>query len=79
MSEQLSTRERLQKPGWWPTKSTSHREEFVGTAVCAQCHSETVATQKQSAMARAASPAINSEILRAHELRNQLRPFTYGI
>lgn len=33
MSEQLSTRERLQKPGWWPTKGKSHGEEYVGAAV----------------------------------------------
>lgn len=79
MSEQLSTRERLQKLGWWPTKGTSHREDYVGTAVCSQCHSGIVATQKRSAMARAASPAIDSEILDAHELRYQLGAFTYGI
>jgi hypothetical protein len=79
MSEQLSTRERLLKPGFWPTKGTWHREEYVGAAVCSECHSEITATQKQSAMARAASPAIDSEILRAHQLNYQLGPFTYVI
>lgn len=79
MSEQLSTRERLQKPGWWPTKGTSQREGYVGAAACAQCHSAIAATQKQSAMARAASPAIDSEILRTHPLHYQLGPYTYVI
>jgi len=79
MSEQLSTRERLQRSGWWPTKGTSHREEYVGSAVCAQCHSGIAAIQRQTAMARAASPAIDSEILRANPVHFQLGPYNYAV
>jgi len=77
MAEQLSTTERLRKPGWWPTKGTPPREEFTGPSACAQCHSAISATQLQSAMARTATRAQDSEILRAHPLHYRLGPYTY--
>jgi hypothetical protein len=37
---QTATEIRLLDVGWWPTKGTSKREEYVGSAVCAGCHAE---------------------------------------
>jgi hypothetical protein len=39
----------------------------VGTAACAKCHASKVATQQKHAMARAAVPAGDAEILRQHD------------
>ena len=77
IADQLSTSERLRKPGWWPTKGTFARSDFVGTHTCARCHADIVATQQQSAMARTASRAADSDLLRAHELNYSLTPYTY--
>jgi hypothetical protein len=40
----LSTEEHVQSPGWWPTKGTAARADFVGTAECAKCHEQIAAT-----------------------------------
>jgi hypothetical protein len=39
MEYPMTTENRVHSPGWWPTKGTPAREEFVGEAVCAKCHS----------------------------------------
>jgi hypothetical protein len=77
IADQLSTSERVQKPGWWPTKGSFPRSEFVGVAACARCHADIVAAQRESAMARTATRAADSEILRAHNLDYVLGPFSY--
>jgi cytochrome c554/c'-like protein len=77
IADQLSTSEHVRKPGWWPTKGTFARQDFVGTDACSRCHADIVATQKDSAMARTATLAANSAILRAHSLEQQRGPFTY--
>ena len=59
-SQQISTQDRLQKPGWWPRKSTPARNEFAGPAACAECHSDVAATQRASAMARTSTVASRS-------------------
>ena len=79
MAQQLSTHERLQKPGWWPTKGTPPREEYVGTAACAKCHSAIAATQQQSAMALTATRAHDSDILRANPLKYHLDRYIYEV
>jgi hypothetical protein len=77
MADQLSTEERLRKPGWWPTKGTFPREEFVGSQACAKCHAGIAAEQKESAMARTATRAADAQWLRANSLDYNLGPFTY--
>jgi hypothetical protein len=77
LADQLSTEEHLNKPGWWPTKGTFPREEFVGNQVCAKCHAAIVAEQKQSAMALTATRAADAKWLRANSLDYTLGPFTY--
>jgi hypothetical protein len=41
----ISKEERLRRPGWWPTKGTAAREEYVGPTVCARCHPSIVTSQ----------------------------------
>ena len=79
-ADQMSTPERVKQPGWWPTKGTPSRDEYVGPAVCAQCHSSLASTQKLHAMARTSMPAANSDILRTHDRQDfRLGPHTYQI
>ena len=30
----MATADRLQAPGWWPTKGTAPRADYVGAATC---------------------------------------------
>src|SRR5205823_4959617 len=48
-----ATEIRVMDPGWWPTKGTAGRDEYVGSAACAQCHADKVESQKSTPMARA--------------------------
>lgn len=79
MADQLSTPERVRKPGWWPTKATAPRDAFLGAKACAQCHASLVESQKQHAMAQTAMRPIDSEILRSHELDVRNGDYTYRI
>ena len=77
---QISKEERLRRPGWWPTKGTAVRNDYVGPAVCARCHSSIAATQAQHNMARTLRRASESEILRsAIGSSFQLGSFRYQI
>ena len=79
IDKQLSTEDRLRKPGWWPTKGASSRDDYVGPATCAQCHSAIAVTQKRSAMASAGTHPANSSILLNHQLSLHLSPYSYTI
>ncbi len=79
VADQLSTPERVQQKGWWPTKGTEPRADFVGPEKCAECHADLYASQKQHAMAQTAMRAADSEIPREHPLHTQLGPYTYEI
>jgi len=60
-----ATEIRLLDPGWWPTKGTPARDEYVGSDACAKCHAERAQTQKNSAMAHAlvsASAAVPQQV-----------------
>ena len=63
----MATDERLEVPGWWPTKQTASLDDFVGTKECARCHPKIVATQLETPMARAATLPSDSRALREHE------------
>jgi len=76
----MATDERLQIPGWWPTKRSASREDYVGTAECARCHAKKTSTQVTTPMAHAAMPAAKSDILREHpKVSLQLGPYNYTI
>jgi len=76
----MATDERLEIPGWWPTKASVSRQDFVGTRECARCHAKRTATQLTTPMAHASSPAGSSDILRENDpLSLKLGPYLYTI
>jgi|SRR5690348_1668635 cytochrome c554/c'-like protein len=76
----MATDERLEAPGWWPTKQTASLDDFVGTKECARCHAKIAATQTETPMAIAASLAVDSTALREHDrLLQQAGPYTFTI
>jgi Cytochrome c3 len=76
----MATDERLESSGWWPTKRTASLQDFAGTQECARCHAKIAETQLATPMARAASPAANSIVLRERgHIERQFSPFTYTI
>ena len=76
----MATDERLEAPGWWPTKPFASRQDFVGTTQCIRCHSKKTVTQLTTPMAHASTQATNSDILREHDpISLQLGPYTYTI
>jgi hypothetical protein len=52
-----ATEIRLMDPGWWPTKATSPRDQYVGSAACGRCHKDIIESQSSTPMARALRPA----------------------
>jgi hypothetical protein len=66
----LTTAERLEAPGWWPTKGNADRRLFLGNDECAMCHKSIAATQEATAMFQAGTPASRSRILEAHPALN---------
>ena len=52
----MSSEDYLSRAGWWPRKGVAPRSEYVGAAVCAECHSELVRGQQQHAMAHSSTP-----------------------
>lgn len=80
IADQLSTPEHVKKAGWWPTKSTAARADYVGTAKCSTCHSEIAKAQAETHMARTAMPAEVSDLLRAQErISYTLGPYSFQI
>jgi Cytochrome c554 and c-prime len=78
--QQVSTEERLQRPGWWPRKATPTRSEYVGPAACAECHSDVAATQRTSAMARTSTTASKSFALNSSDQNKfDVGPFHYQL
>src|SRR5271156_4128633 len=72
---QLSTEDHLADPGFWPTQAGPARNDYVGPAGCAPCHSAKAASQPRTPMARTVSYAADAEILYTH--RNLT--FTVGV
>jgi hypothetical protein len=75
-SSPMSTAQRFLEPGWWPTKGGATRKDYAGTESCAECHKQEVLSQQRSSMARAASKAAETEILRSRSNLSQIQsPF----
>jgi hypothetical protein len=64
-SGQMATADRIKDPGWWPTKGTAPRSDYVGAAACRECHPAQWASQPATSMARTAMRADQSDVLRA--------------
>ena len=62
---QMATADRIKDPGWWPTKGSVARRDYVGAAACTPCHRPQSVSQPTTAMARTASRTDRSEVLRA--------------
>ena len=76
----MATAERLETAGWWPTKHSVSRQDFVGTAECAKCHAKRTVTQLTTPMARASTRASSSSVLREHErISRKAGVYTYAI
>src|SRR5215470_8773950 len=52
---QMTSEEHIAKPGWWPRKGDPTRNDYVGSATCAECHSTLFKGQQQHAMAHSSS------------------------
>ncbi len=63
--DEMTTQERIDKNPWWPTKLSSSADKYVGSAACAECHSDIAKSQAQSEMAQSLMPASQSEYLTA--------------
>ena len=55
--DSTATEIRVIDPGWWPTKGTAARDQYVGSETCGRCHQHVVETQNNTPMARAVKPA----------------------
>jgi hypothetical protein len=58
----LTTADRLQEPGWWPTKGDPPRSQYSGSAACAECHQSIAWHQTSTAMYHASMRAADSYI-----------------
>jgi cytochrome c553 len=61
---QIETADSMAGPDRWPTKGTPPRADYIGADACARCHPAQSKTQPMTSMARTASRAHNSEVLR---------------
>ncbi|MGC2530960.1 MAG: multiheme c-type cytochrome [Candidatus Acidiferrum sp.] len=76
----LPTSLRVRSPGWWPTKGQPSRPEYTGPDACMDCHEDKSETQQDTAMLHAATLAVDSKDLRAHDhLTFQTGPYTYQL
>jgi hypothetical protein len=76
----MATQDRIKLSAWWPTKGAAPREEYIGPAACATCHTVKSALQQTTPMAHASIDAADSEILRSHQRLNfQAGPYRYEI
>jgi len=79
-SEPLATKDRILSKGWWPTKTTPPREEYLGPAACTECHPAEAAAQQATPMATASAPAADSKFLAAHDhLGRRLGSYAYDL
>jgi hypothetical protein len=76
---QLATPDRVQGPGWWPTKGAAPRGDYVGPEACAGCHPNQAATQPSTSMARTAIRADRSDVLNANGLTFSSGSYSYKI
>lgn len=59
-----ATEIRLMDPGWWPTKGTFPRDQYVGSQACGRCHQNLFETQSRTPMAHALTSADASSSLK---------------
>jgi hypothetical protein len=80
LHSQLSTPDRFDDPGFWPTKPGYPLTDYVGPEACAGCHSAIQSTQISTSMALTAKRATSSNILLSHPgLKFSTGPYNYSI
>ncbi len=80
IASSIPTSDRVQRPGWWPTRGDASREEYAGPESCTKCHAAIAASYKQMAMSRASEPVSASQPLRKHgEFTFELAPYKYSL
>ena len=79
MFDQMSTADHLKQPGWWPTKPIGNRSDYVGPAVCAECHAALVTGQNHHSMAHTSMLATQSRLLARGDARYTNGQYTYKI
>ena len=52
-----TTQEHVRSRGWWATKGSPTRDEYLGPAVCAECHTSQASVQGLTPMAAACARA----------------------
>jgi Cytochrome c554 and c-prime len=78
IADQLSSKEHLAQPGWWPRKAGPARKDYVGPQACAECHATLAAGQQQHAMAHTAMlPADDPDL--PEKASYEQGPFKYQI
>lgn len=76
----VTTRDRLEDTGWWPTKGEPERSQYVGSETCSGCHRAIAALQETTPMYHAGVRAGQSEILQKHDQLNfQESGFRYSL
>lgn len=65
--------------GWWPTKGSAAREQYVGNAECAKCHSSKAVSYEAAAMSHAAVRAEDSQLAQENSLELQLGRYRYQL
>ena len=77
---EMATADRVDEPGWWPTKGDRPRSSFAGTEKCAQCHASLVQSQAATPMADAGQRASDAEILtKDTPLAYERAPYRFAI
>jgi hypothetical protein len=80
LEAQTAKAEQYPPADWSPTRGAASREEYVGPAACAACHTYEASGQKLSLMALAAELPADSEVLREHpQLSFRQGPYSYQI
>lgn len=79
MLDQMSTADHLKQPGWWPSKSIANRHDYVGAAVCSQCHESLSKGQSEHSMARTAMIATDLPLLGRGNAEYEDGRYSYAI
>ena len=76
----IATEIRLIDPGWWPTKGTAARDQYVGSETCGRCHQDRVETQTNTPMAHAVKPATAAALTNFPDaMQFHIGPYNYSL
>ena len=78
LTQSQPTELRVRATGWWPTKRTAARGDFLGPESCTRCHASIAAMQQNTDMRLTSMAGGDSALLRANTpVRLQIGPYTY--